>query len=86
VRPQLDGQLAPDGLDRVEGDLGSSQVVVAFSPLRSPGPPKARISPERRGIMWRAAALAVRNVVRAAVSTGAMKSSTDISARGMPCV
>ena len=36
------------------------------------------------GIIRRAAALAVRNVVRAAVSTGAMKSSTAISASAIP--
>src|SRR5215212_8295034 len=36
--------------------------------------------------MCRAAALAVRNVVLAAVSTGAMKSSTAISASGTSCV
>src|SRR5437867_721182 len=44
------------------------------------------MTPERRGIMCRAAALAVRNVVRAAVSIGAMKSSTAISASGVPWV
>ena len=36
--------------------------------------------------MWRAAARVVRNVVRAAVCTGAMKSSTAISAIGVPWV
>jgi hypothetical protein len=46
----------------------------------------SRITPDRWRIMWRAAALAVRNVVRAAVSSGAMKSSTCISASGVPWV
>jgi hypothetical protein len=44
------------------------------------------MTPERRGTMCRAAALAVRNVVRAAVSIGAMKSSTAISVSGVPWV
>ena len=36
--------------------------------------------------MWRAAALAVRKVVLAAVCTGARKSSTAISASAVPWV
>jgi hypothetical protein len=80
---ELDGELAAQRLDRVEGDLRPAEVVVAQRP-GSTLPPKARITPDPCPIMWRAAALAVRNVVRAAVFTGAMKSSTPISAKGIP--
>jgi hypothetical protein len=50
-----------------------------WSRIGSPSPPKTRITPEPRRIMWRAAARGVRNVVLTAVTTGRAKSASAIS-------
>ena len=43
------------------------------------------MTPDRWLIMRRAAARVVMNIVRTAVTTGASKSASDISASGVPC-
>ena len=86
VRPELGGELAAHRLDRVERDLRPSEEVVAHRGAAVAGAAEGQDHPERRGIMWRAAALAVKKVVLAAVCTGARKSSTAISARAVPWV
>jgi hypothetical protein len=45
----------------------------------------AMTTPDPRLVMWRAAALVVRKWDRNAVSTGRVKSSSDISSSGRPC-
>src|SRR3712207_4177790 len=50
---------------------------------RPPAPPNVRITPDPRRAMCRAAALAVRNCVLTAFTTGRSKSSRGISARVM---
>ena len=72
MRAGLDRELAAEGLDRVEGDLGAAQVVVALGPAAIAGSAEGEDHPDLRGIIRRTAARAVMNVVRAATSTGAM--------------